>query len=412
MRSVAFVALLVFVFALPWERNVSIPGVGAAGSLLGMFVMALTAMSLVNHGRIRMRAFSLFLGLMAAFVAWSALSFFWSIAPGASVVRTVSYAQLFLMAWIVWELCRTEAERLALMQSYVLGGYFAMAAMAVDLVLGQAAIVEWSAERYSFAGGDPNYLAAGLALGLPMAWHLYLARRESWFGVLNALYVPLVVIAIGLTGSRGGMLAALVAILIVPVTFWSLAWWRRGLVLVLLSGLLYTGFLVIPEVNLQRFTGLTEDLAEVDLAGREAVWRAAFELLTTDQTLSAVGSGSGTFRPAVEPILGWQNSAHSAYLAIWVTLGGVGLLLFLGMVVVAVVPNLLGRGPPRVFALVQGAALLVAIAPVSWDNQKILWFVLVLLTTFRAIVLPGEESSTADERGRLHNVARSTSASS
>lgn len=411
MRRVAFVALLVFVFALPWERNVAIPGVGAAGSLLGMFVMVLTATSLVTHGRVRMRTLSLFLGLMAAFVAWSAMTFFWSINPNASLVRTVTYAQLFLMAWIVWELCRTEGHRLALMQSYVLGGYFAMLAMGADLILGRATIVEWSSERYSFAGGDPNYLAAGLALGLPIAWYLYIARRQSWFGVMNALYVPLVVIAIGLTGSRGGMLVVLVAILIVPITFWNLVWWRRGLILVLLSGLLYTGFLVIPDVNLQRFTGLTEDLAEADLAGREDVWRAAIELLTEDQVLSTVGSGAGTFRPAVEPTLGRQMSSHSAYLSIWVTLGGVGLMLFLGMVAVAVAPNLLGRGPPRVFALVQGAALLVAIAPVAWDNQKILWFVLALLTTFRAIVLPVSKARTADARGLSQGAARPTSVS-
>ena len=271
----------------------------------------------------------------------------------------------------------------------------------MDLALGRATIVEWSSERYSFAGGDPNYLAAGLALGLPMAWHLYLNHRGSWLSAMNALYVPLVVVAIGLTGSRGGMLTALVAILIVPITLWRLNWWRRTLVLTSLASLLYAGFLVIPDVNLRRFTGLSADLVEADLAGRETVWRATFETLANQEVLAAVGSGSGTFRPAIEPVLGRQMTAHSAYLSIWVTLGGIGLFLFLAMIWVAVAPNLLGRGPPRIYALVQGAALVVAIAPVDWDNQKILWFVLVLLTTFRTIVLPVGQSDRLAEQRRL-----------
>jgi hypothetical protein len=52
MSTVAYVAVWIFVFSLPWEGTVVIPGFGVIPKLVGIIAAGLAVMAVVVHGRV------------------------------------------------------------------------------------------------------------------------------------------------------------------------------------------------------------------------------------------------------------------------------------------------------------------------------------------------------------------------
>src|SRR5690606_34663340 len=98
-----------------------------------------------------------------------------------------------------------------------------------NFVLGNEAVYQ----RFSVSNTDPNDYALILALAIPMAWDLF-ANQRGYVRVLNLLCIPLALVGIILTGSRGGSLAAAVALLVIPLGFMSLDRFGRRTILALL----------------------------------------------------------------------------------------------------------------------------------------------------------------------------------
>lgn len=392
MHRLAFGALLLLSFSIPWERNVPVPGLGAFGTLIGIIALLLGVAYVFEEQNLKLRAPSLFVVVMMLFVLWSAVGYYWSIVPNSTLIRSSTYLQLLVMVWLIWQLCRTQKEHLSLIQAYIFGAHFTVFLVLINFLSGNPYGDGYlSSTRYTVtggAGGDPNYVAAGLALGLPMAWHLVISSRKGgflyWF---NLLYLPMAIFTIGLTGSRGGFITALVAMSIIPFTYWYLSIWRKILLIAALGITLYGAFILLPQATLERISGISTDIAEEDLANRQNIWRANFELLRQNQMVSIIGVGSGGDKAAVEPYLNQYSAAHNTYLGVFVENGFVGLSLFLLLLVIALVPNLYLKPPSRTFYIVLWLSLLVVITPLSWLNVKGLWFTLALLMTQKAYVL-------------------------
>jgi O-antigen ligase len=71
--------------------------------------------------------------------------------------------------------------------------------------------------------------------------------------------------------------------------------------------------------------------------------------------------------------------AHNSFISVAVETGIVGLLLYLGMFFAVFLALMRLPSFERRFTLVLLAALMVAMMPLSWDDQKSVWFVLALL---------------------------------
>jgi hypothetical protein len=82
------------------------------------------------------------------------------------------------------------------------------------LTLASFATAEAVAEKIRFAatGQDPNDVARFLNLGFPLAALLVNSERRWPWRLLAAGYLPLGLVAVLLTASRGGFLAAVVAL--------------------------------------------------------------------------------------------------------------------------------------------------------------------------------------------------------
>jgi O-antigen ligase len=345
--------------------------------LLGLYAV-------FSGSKIKLRVPSLFLLGMALFVLWSAVGYFWSINPTTTLTRSITYLQLLTMVWLIWQFCRTDQQRSSLLQAYVYGAYLAIVVVFIAFAAGNTFSLSG---RYSFGDRDPNYVATALALGIPMAWHLLASRRSDLLYWLNLLYVPLALFVIGLTGSRGGFVTALLALSIIPLTYGHLTFWRKTLMLTLLGGMIYSAFVLVPQANLERLLTSSDQISDGSMSGRRDIWEAGLEAIRQDQVASIFGVGSGGYSSVIGMSHNRAVAAHNTYLGVLVGNGLIGFLLFISLFVIAAVPLLRLKPPLRTFYAVLWLSLVAGIAPITWEYNKIPWFILAILTTQSAFVL-------------------------
>ena len=381
MTSLAYGALWIFVFSLPWERILVLPGVSILTKVTGGVALVVAVLAVVMSGRVR--RWQPYHVAALLFVAWAggvlmAMNFqeipakFWT------------FVQLFAVIWMIWELARTRAQQVGLLTAYVLGAYVS----AVDTILlyrTQGAAMR----RFAAGGADPNDSAMLLALALPMAWYLGMIYRQPILRWACRLYVPLGMVALGLTGSRGGMIASLVGLLMVPVTMTRLTPGRRIAAIILLSASVVVAALNTPETLIERLASTGTEVEGANLGGRGKIWVAGFSAFTQKPF---IGYGTSGFKAAVRPY-GIGQVAHNSYLSVLVEQGLVGFLLYMSMFAAVIIMVLQLPTLERRFGLILLGTLGVAMLPLTWEDQKVVWFILSALTGFSYAIVTANRAA-------------------
>jgi O-antigen ligase len=216
-----------------------------------------------------------------------------------------------------------------------------------------------------------------LALALPIAWYLGVSYRQPLLRWVCRAYLPVGLVAVGLTASRGGMLVSVVALSIVPLTMTKLSPGRLATAIGILglSGALAVAY--VPDKIVQRLATTGAEVEEGGLGGRLKLWQAGLKAFARRPV---VGYGTSGFKRAIDPWLMQRSQvAHNSYLSVLVEQGMVGFLLF-SLMLVAVFVAVLDLPPlERRFALVLFAALGTAMLPLTWEDRKVVWFILAAL---------------------------------
>jgi O-antigen ligase len=213
-----------------------------------------------------------------------------------------------------------------------------------------------------------------LALALPMAWYLGMTASKPYVRWACRAYLPVALLALGLTGSRGGMLASIVGLLIVPLTMTRMSPGRlvTAIAILCLSGGLAVVY--VPQKLVARFATTSSEVEGGRIGGRFKLWRAGSRAFALRPV---VGYGVSGFKTAVSPFLGSQAQvAHNSFVSLLVEEGLVGFLLYLTMLI-AVFRAIL-RLPPleQRFGLVLMATLIVTMLPLTWEDRKVVWVIL------------------------------------
>jgi len=138
MSNAAFWSLWCFVFVLPWDKFILMPVLGSIPRLVGLAASAVGVVHVLARRRVRpLSWFHLFAIL---FVLWAGVSAFWSIDPQATRVRFLTYIQLVVLVWLIWEIAWSPERQRALLQAYVLGVSFAAGFTIHTYLLGVPAI--------------------------------------------------------------------------------------------------------------------------------------------------------------------------------------------------------------------------------------------------------------------------------
>ena len=368
--SIAYAAVWFFVFSLPWENFIVIPGVGVFSRVIGAVAVGLTIVVNVISGRFR-RWHLLHLAALL-FVVWAAGVLLIVYSPAVMPKKFWTFVQLLVMIWMIWELAQSRSRLLGLLIAYVLGSY--VSALDTILLYRRAG---GEMRRFAGGGGDPNDLAMTLAAAIPMAWYLGMTYHRPIVRWACRTYIPVGLLGIGLTGSRGGMIATLVALLIVPVTMTRLSPGKLALAITLLavSGGLAVAY--VPKTIVSRLSTTTTSVEDLSLGGRFRIWKAGIHAFAQRPM---IGYGSGSFKVAIMPEMGIATQvAHNSYLSVLVEEGFVGLLLYLTMFVAVFLALMRLHGTERRFGLVLLATIAVAMLSLTWDDHKVVWFVLAAL---------------------------------
>jgi O-antigen ligase len=364
IRKVAFWASLVLIFIIPWEDSVKISSIGSLARLIGFGVAGLWVLTIVSEGRIR--KFHLFHAFVLLFFLINIVSYLWSANIDRTYARVITYAQLFPLVLIFWELYQTPSDLKAALQAYILGGFVAIGDTILNYINGVSS-VSYEA-RYTATGVNAVDLVVLLLLGLPLAWHLFVTtdKKKLIQKIINLAYIPLAIFAALLTGSRTSLFAVIPAIIFI---FWP----KRiniGKLLqsfIILIVLLWAILTLMPASVLTRLATAFSSISAGDLGSRVPLWYAAISLFLAHPIL---GYGSGTLYLTI------GTAAHNILLSILAETGLVGFIIFLIILVIVfneavrLSKSYSGVWVAIFFVFMIGTSLL------SWETKKATWLFL------------------------------------
>lgn len=402
---------------------------------------------LVLAGEVLRRGFGLEwsapLVFVCAYSAWALASSLWTVSPAAtsSLLQSLAIALVFMLAFAILP----TSERHVTEILYIL----AFAA----LVVGTSTVMAVAGRPLGFAGslqggraqggvGDPSFFANVMLVALPLVIVLAAAARRRWLRWTLFLTVVVIITTILTSLSRGGFLALVAVLLVLPFVPWRALYPSRRhkavimLVLLLGGGLLMTRSTVRAEITgrVQSIFGQSAGDPGSDRgSGRETIWAAA-KMSVSERPL--LGLGFGAFvEESNQLMLRTPNAslsnfklrkdgseAHNAFLGTTAEIGFPGLLLFLGILVSTAMMNIrtyrraMAAGIPLTARL--AAALVLSLVGwtvsslfISTETARPLWIAIGLslalakITTareweLRGTVSPGRDAEVATKGGR------------
>ena len=370
LRGPVFPLLAGLVFVIPWEGMVWFKGVGSLPKAVGVVVIAVAALELIRHGRVR--------GLvdphvlLLAFAGWAAVSYFWSIEPDRTFDQLLTVGQLAAMVLLVWEFTDGRLGYRVLLGAFVSGCAVVAGATIIGYATGTVDLDRYTASE----AVHPNAVGFVVGLAIPFAWYLWATTERPWLRRLFALYLPVAVVAVVLTGSRGGAVTTMIALLVVPFTARALPSSGRVALVVGVGTCVVLLPSVLPEGPVDRLSTTSDEIEGGDLNGRRELWDAATEIFW-DRPVGGVGAGASRF--AIEPLTGRQAGAHNSFLSIAAELGTVGLALF-GLLLLAVGRRTISLGSLEGrTAAITIVALVAGLTIRHWEYDKPTWLTLALL---------------------------------
>jgi O-antigen ligase len=317
VRRVAWVLLLAFAFAIPWEYSLDIgEPLGNIARIAGLVLLLAAVPAVLLERRVRTPGAVQWLAL--ALFLWLCCTSFWTIETHATLTRLRGYFQVMLPVWLVWELAESAEDLRDLLRAYVAGSW-----VLALLTIASLASPEGAGQiRFVAEGQDPNDVARFLDMGFPMA-ALLLGSERTWAGRVMAFgYLPVGLCGVLLTASRGGFLAALVA-LAGSGLLMSRAHQRALLAgAVSLPVVAAVFWFLVPHGTLERIATIPEQLTGGDLNQRLNIWHAGWQAFIHAPFF---GTGAGTFVDAAR--LAPIDTAHNTALSVAVEGGMIALIL-------------------------------------------------------------------------------------
>jgi len=377
----AYVGICLFLFVAPWEAVAHLSGF-PLGLWIGSATFGIAVARTLLISRVRkLTGVHLW---MFGFVALSAMSAMWTIDSAQTAARIGTYSQLLIAVWLIWELAPSEARVVTLMQAYVWGNVILAALTIRNYAFGRTApqletalgTATWDEERYSVTGINENDLGLMLAVCLPLIFYLALRSKGTAARLIAWVPFPLFMTAILLSGSRGSVVSAAIALMMLPLSFRYFSRSQRIVAGVACLGVVLCSlFLVHAEVWL-RMQQFTAELTEGTLTHRTVIWAAG---LASFRDYPWLGIGSGAFPAAVFRLIDIPYVAHNTFLSILVELGVVGEFVWITMLAGAVYCILRMRYVERCLWFLVLLSWTVGVMALTWEYNKTTWIILALL---------------------------------
>jgi O-antigen ligase len=251
-------------------------------------------------------------------LSWMIASVFWA-TNQAMAIDKVEQIGLAVVVFELIVLVRASRIELRAIVAAVVASSSAIAAYALTVHPVEARLGPDRVVLTTAAGGraDPNDLAAGMILAFALCIAAATSNDRGRWRIAGAVLSFLLFAAILSTGSRGGLLAALLVVL------WTAVRARRRIVAALLVAAV-AGLSAIQGDVWQRFIG------DETGAGRSDIWKVG---VAAFQQHWLIGSGIGTFPDVYNSVylsvphhffINWSRPAHDLIVQSFTELGIIG----------------------------------------------------------------------------------------
>lgn len=372
LRTITRWLILAYLFAVPWEYSLDFGEPwGNIARILGILVLLMASIAVLERGKVH--RWQPLQWMVLLFIFYWVLSVLWSMDSAATLEKIRSFLQTAIMALVLWEFA-SEREDLRILLRAVTAGSLVLAVLTI-LSFTNPATYATDQLRFAASGQDPNDVARLLDFGFPLA-ACSLRLEKNWIWRLPGICsVSLGLLAVLLTASRGGAVAAAIALFgSALVLFYGHAK-RAFLALPAFAAAALAIFAVVPAGSLERIATLRDELFLGTLNERLEIWSRGLEAFKTAPWL---GQGAGTFVLAAHTANG--DTAHNTPLTMMVTGGLVGFSISLAVVVFAFKMAVTSRGLIRIAMVTTLLTLLVSSLVGTIEENRMAWLVIALIS--------------------------------
>jgi O-antigen ligase len=406
MRKIAFGLLWLYVFTVPWDMAVEIPGFGSLTRGIGIVTVFAVVVLVMAEGRFRKP--DAILGVAIAFTLVSALSMLWTISYPATAQSVRRFVQLLGSVWAIRELAQTQQHRQKLLVAFCLGLFVPMVNLLIHFQGGLD-----SAGRYTADGLNANTLGSLLVIGTPIAWHL-MRTTVGPARVIALTYLALAPPEVLLTGTRGSFVAGLVTLSILP-----LSRQRKSLrpiirvTLLLILTVALIGLMVPASIWARMATIPSEIFGGGSLDDRRALWAVGLNAFPAHPML---GVGAGAYSALLQNAGYHSMPAHNLFVGLLVELGVTGLLVFVALLAVCSLRIARMVPPERKVWGTLMISFVVAVMSQSLETWKVTWFLFGVLAAqgkgvALAVQTKGVSGTTSDGASSQRQQTRAPSLS-
>jgi len=322
---------------------------------------------------------------MYTFSIYTIISSIWSVIPKISLLSGLRFLSFALFSTVVWDIFDTKYRINIGIQSLIIGGYIPAVFTIISYFTSSGSF------RQAALGYNVNYLAGNLAVLLPISIILYKwdYMKYKYLKLLNALFVPITILAIIITGSRMGIIAlAPTLILLIVILFdniineYGTKYNTRGIIrsvsLIAILTIASINTSILNEDRLQYYSTIPGEILSGDFGGvRGQAWSTGIDYFINSPF---IGYGSRSFGVFVENV----GSAHNTYIQILFDLGLIGLVIYLSMLYLvfdSILNNKYKVGWASFFFVV-----LIIYSANNFEYKNIIWILFTLCIRFSTLL--------------------------
>jgi O-antigen ligase len=311
------------------------------------------------------------------FVVFVTIGMFWSPDSETTFRAIRTYVQVTFVLWLAWEFARDHHSQIQLIRAYLLGCYVTIAGVYQSFQSGAAyenALGMVAKDRFSLPGSDPNDMALTIAIGLCLALYLVHTEGRLMWRLIAGGFVLVAPAAVIFTGSRGGVVASIIACCGVLPLFSKGRSGTKPAFAVLIITLVILSSLLIPGETLERISTIGTELNSGDLNGRTILWRGGLRAFVDEPIL---GSGAGTFHFVVPA--GGSKVAHNTFLSVLVEEGLIGFIIF--SAILTAIGVMLFRLPTvqRFYCVLTCCVWATGVSTLTWEQRRVTWLLFAFL---------------------------------
>ncbi len=356
---------------------------GTISRLAGIAAAVVGVAALIYDGRLR--RFGVIHGVIVLYLAWGGLTYLWSADQALTFKRLTTNVQLLMMVLLFVQFASREDENVGLLVAYVTGATISLFGLFGRFMGGAGYRLTVFNDRFTAFDNNPNDYALALAIGIPIAWYLASRRISILTTLLGYGYTAVGFLGVILTGSRGGMLAAVAGALFIPVSMFVLSRRERYAAVAIIVVGFALAVKVTPDAVWDRLSTLEtlgQDTPTSEMEGvniRTVVWKQGLLEFASNPQAASIGLGAGAYKSGVAAIYGDELVAHNVYVSILLEQGLIGMTMFL--IILGMLYGSLKYLPAaeRYLWIFTFLTWGVGVMFVSWEHTKNTWFIISLL---------------------------------